>query len=338
MNNFVLPAEWSPQSAVILAWPDTHTDWCYMLDDVCRCVAKIILEISENQRVILITGRKKEDLSKYFEFNDNVTLIDIPYNDTWARDFGPIITKSNDKFSFLDFKFNGWGLKFAADKDNLVSSALFAKKHFNATYENHLGFVLEGGSIESDGDGNILTTTECLSSKNRNGNLSKDEINDKLTQVFNARNILWLNHGQLSGDDTDGHIDTLARFAPNRTILYVKSSAVQDPVDGPELELMEKELSEIAYTYDYKLVPLPATRPIFDEDGERIPATYANFLIINDKVLVPIYNQPDTDNQAIATIASAFPGRKTVGIDCNALIKQHGSLHCMTMQLPLNVI
>jgi len=198
---------------------------------------------------------------------------------------------------------------------------------------------LEGGSIESNGKGTILTTSQCLLSKNRNGGYSQEEIEEQLKSFFGANRILWLDHGYMAGDDTDSHVDTLARFAPNDTIVYV---ATNNPNDEhyEELAKMEAQLKSFRTENgdNYKLIPVPLPSPIYDEDDLRLPATYANFLICNGFVAVPTYGQPDNDKAAMEAIAKAFPGRKIVGIDCNALIKQHGSLHCVTMQFPENVI
>ena len=223
-----------------------------------------------------------------------------------------------------------------ADKDNLITSRLFNSGMFKGEYSNSLNFVLEGGSIESDGKGTLLTTSGCLLSKNRNGQSSKEEIQVYLEKVFGISRVLWLDHGYLSGDDTDSHIDTLARLAPNDTILYVSTDDERDE-HFAELKAMECQLQSFT-TADgakYKLLPLPLPAPIF-ADGERLPATYANFLIGNGFVLVPIYGQESNDSEAISIISSAFPDRKVLGVDCRALIKQHGSLHCVTMQFPKN--
>ena len=162
----------------------------------------------------------------------------------------------------------------------------------------------------------------------RNQPLSQQEIEDKLKEWLGAERIVWLNHGSLIGDDTDGHIDTLVRICPDDTLLYIGGDN-----DHPDLMEMEKELQELR-TLDgrpYRLLKLPLPRPIYDGD-ERLPATYANYLVINGAVLVPTYNQPDLDAEAIRIIGEAFPDREIVGIDCRAVIKQHGSLHCCTMQ------
>ena len=258
-------------------------------------------------------------------------------NDTWARDHGGITVVKKGKTEILDFTFNGWGLKFGANLDNQITKQLFDKKIFpeNVKYKNRLNFVLEGGSIESNGKGTILTTSECLLSANRN-NLSKEKIEKKLKTYLGAEQNLWLNYGYLAGDDTDSHIDTLARFCDENTIAYVKCDDENDE-HYQELKKMEEELQQLKFPspqgegLGVRFIPLPMADAIFDENGERLPATYANFLIINDAVLMPTYNSPK-DEIAKQQLQIAFPDREIVGIDCAALIKQHGSLHCVTMQ------
>jgi len=195
--------------------------------------------------------------------------------------------------------------------------------------------VLEGGSIESDGQGTIFTTSCCLLAPHRNQPLTKDQIEERLKEYLCAERVLWIDHGQLTGDDTDGHIDTLVRIAPNDTLLYIGCDDPQDE-QYEELHLMEEQLRTFRTTdgKPYRLLQLPMPRAIFDE-CQRLPATYANFLVINGAVLCPTYNQPDLDAEALRIIGEAFPDREIVGIDCRSLIKQHGSLHCCTMQFPI---
>ena len=201
-----------------------------------------------------------------------------------------------------------------------------------------MGLVLEGGSTESDGRGTILTTAECLLNPNRSPHLTQEEIEATLGASLGADRFLWLEHGFLAGDDTDSHVDTLARLCPDDTIVYVRCD---DPGDEhhPALAAMEAELRGFRTREGkpYRLVPLPWPRPQTDSEGHRLPATYANFLVINGAVLVPTYGDR-SDAAALAAVGSAFPGREAIGIDCRPLILQHGSLHCVTMQLPKGVL
>ena len=269
---------------------------------------------------------------------DRLTLYEIPTNDTWARDHSGIMVVENGKLVLLDFQFNGWGLKFAANLDNQITHQLYKQGAFPATtYRSMKHFVLEGGSIESDGEGTLLTTVDCLLSANRNDTLTKEEVEVFLKNHLGLQRILWLHHGYLAGDDTDSHIDTLARFCDAQTIAYVQCT---DPTDEhyQALSGMEEELQ--AFTTlkgePYRLIPLPMAEPVWDEEGHRLPATYANFLIINKAVLLPFYGT-EQDAIAQAQLQSAFPEREVVSIHCGALIHQHGSLHCVTMQYPSNM-
>lgn len=334
-KNYFLPAEWHPQSFIQLTWPHQGTDWSYMLDEVEECFLNLAREIASRQPLLLVAPEFPKALEN-FEFKENVFYMECPTNDTWARDHGFIsLLNEQEEVRLVDFCFNGWGMKFAACKDNLINSQLVKGSLLNGTYQNCRNFVLEGGSIESDGEGTLLTTSLCLLAPNRNDTLDKQEIEDYLKKSFNLKQVLWLDHGYLAGDDTDSHIDTLARLCPDHTICYVQCTDTEDE-HYTELKKMEEQLKEFR-TLDnepFRLLGLPMPEAIFDEDGERLPATYANFLIMNDAVLYPTYDQPENDRKAACVLQEAFPGKEIVGVDCRALIKQHGSLHCVTMQYP----
>ncbi|MBQ8673699.1 MAG: agmatine deiminase family protein [Bacteroides sp.] len=334
------PAEWERQSGVQLTWPHAGTDWSHMLEEVEACFVNIAREIARRERLLIVTPHPESVEKRIAGEVDlrRVSFLKCPTNDTWARDHGAITLLSGEHALLLDFKFNGWGLKFPSDKDNLVSRRCVEAAGLQGAYLNRQGFVLEGGSIESDGQGTLLTTSECLLSPNRNGQMSRQEIEDYLCRELHARRILWLDHGYLAGDDTDSHIDTLARFCPADTLAYV---ACSDPTDEHHeaLQRMKAQLETFVTLQGkpYRLLPLPLPAPI-REEGERLPATYANFLIINGAVLFPTYRQPHNDEQARRQLQLAFPDREVVGFDCTPLIKQHGSLHCVTMQYPTGVI
>lgn len=335
-----LPAEWEAQDGVLMAWPHDGTDWAYMLDDVCPVFVEIIRQVTRFERVLLTAPRaaKATDVLATAGIDlSRVVVCELPNNDTWSRDFGPITVSYNNQPVLLDFGFNGWGLKFPANHDNLISKRL---KEQGALAPNlkTIGLIMEGGSIESDGLGTILTTSACLLSPNRNPQLDKSEIEQAMASLLGARRVLWLNHGWLAGDDTDSHIDTLARICPDNTIVYVACDDQRDE-HYQELKLMEAELQSFRAPdgSPYRLIALPWPKARFDEQAHRLPATYANFLVINGAVLVPTYRD-DNDQGAMACIGQAFPGREIIGVDCLPLIEQHGSLHCVTMQLPAGVL
>ncbi|MBT0653543.1 agmatine deiminase family protein [Geomobilimonas luticola] len=334
------PAEWEEQDGVLLAWPHESTDWRLHLDLVEPVFTEIVRSISRFESVLLVTPDEVETerlLADAGVEMANVRLFPVETNDTWARDFGPVTVEENGQPLLLDFGFNGWGLKFPADLDNLITGRLCKLGAFRAERQI-AGLIMEGGSLESDGSGTILTTAECLLSPNRNPHLSRQEIEAALKQELGAERVLWLENGYLAGDDTDSHVDTLARLCPDETIVY---QSCDDPADEHygALGTMAEELKTFR-TRDgspYRLLPLPWPEARFDDDGQRLPATYANYLVINRAVLVPTYRDKN-DGAALAVVRSAFPDREVIGIDCSPLILQHGSLHCVTMQLPKGVL
>ena len=336
-----LPAEWESFGAILLSWPHEDSDWAYMLEEVTECYIKIVEALTQETDVIIVAPNIETPKKHLSHINPaHIKYYEIETNDTWARDFGVITTcDSNGIYILNDFQFNGWGLKFASNKDNLITQNMIKQGAINGTYNNRMGFALEGGSIESDGKGIILTTSECLLSPNRNGDLSKEDIEQELLTTFGAEKILWLDYGFLEGDDTDSHIDTLARIAPNDTIVYVGTTD-EDDIHYSALQSMKHQLMQLTTLENrpFNLIELPLPDPIYDEDGYRLPATYANFLIMNESVIMPIYNQPQKDLLATQIMQIAFPNHKIVTVDCNALIKQHGSLHCVTMQLPKEIL
>jgi agmatine deiminase len=335
-NSRRLPAEWEDQDGVLLAWPHRNSDWEPVLELVEPVFARIISAISRYEKVLLIVpeadaaGKRLAEAGTHL---DRVTFIEAPTNDTWARDFGPITIYENGAAVLLDYGFNGWGLKFAADLDNQINSSLARKGIFKGSMQR-MPLILEGGSIESDGNGTLLVTSECLLNRHRNPHLSKEEIETALSSQLGADHFLWLNHGGLAGDDTDSHIDTLARLCPDDTILFVSCNDPSDEHYQP-LSAMKAELESFRTRsgLPFRLIPLPLPAECHDMNGERIPATYANFLVINGAVLVPTYNCSH-DDAALAAVGKTFPGRKVIGIDCSSILLQHGSLHCLTMQLP----
>ena len=332
-------AEWEPQSAVMIAWPHEHSDWEYMLDEVERCYVNIAKAILKYEDLIIVTQKSEHVKSLIGENHSHkVHFIDHLTNDTWCRDFGAITIEQNGAKAICDFKFNAWGGKFNWERDNEVTSQMTKQNTFSCPVIDCSDFILEGGSIETDGKGTLLVTSQCLLTPTRNPHMSKNDIDDYLCQTLGVKKVLWLDYGAFAGDDTDSHIDTLARIAPNDSIIYAGCDNPEDE-HYSELSEMEKQLSTFT-TVDnvpFKLYKLPFPAPIYDEEGERLPATYANYLIVNGAVLVPTYNQPENDAKALKVIQTVFPDHEIVDIDCNALIKQHGSLHCVTMQFPENI-
>jgi len=335
-----LPAEWEKQSGVQLTWPDDLTPW-YELEKVKDCYAHIAEAIQEFEPLMIVT-RDIEAVKTYLKASpvninvDAIRFYQSEINDTWARDHGGIAVYGDEGEKYLyDFVFNGWGLKFASNLDNQITKNIFFQNAFqdDVLCADMRPFVLEGGSIDTDGEGTLMVTEECLCSVNRNEQFSKEELQTELCRYFGLKRILWLENGGIIGDDTDSHIDILARFASRDTILYTRCTDLDDP-SFDRLYEMEKQLKSFK-TIDgkpYNLLPLPLPDAIYLE-GERLPASYANFLIVNGGVLVPGTGTAK-DEVAYNQISKAFPGRKVKIIDCKPLLSGHGGLHCVTMQFP----
>ena len=343
-TNYLLPAEWERQSGVLLTWPHANTDWKPYLKDITNMFIEMARAIADREKLLVATP-EVENVSTLLHASlspqamANVRIVECDSNDTWARDHAPItLTSANGQRLLLDFQFNGWGMKFKAEKDNAIGRHLHAVNTLNASMENNLDFVLEGGAIESDGQGTIMTTSQCLLAPNRNQPLDRQDIEAELKRRLRATRVIWLDHGTLEGDDTDGHIDTIVRMAPDNTLLYMGCDDTNDS-QYDDLKALEKQLLTLR-TDDgkpYRLMALPSPSPIYDE-GERLPATYANFLIINGAVLMPTYRQPENDAKAKDILGQAFPDRQIVAIDACTAIRQHGSIHCLTMQFPEGVL
>ncbi|MEA1955784.1 MAG: agmatine deiminase family protein [Campylobacterota bacterium] len=315
-----LIAEFEKQSYTQIIFPHKNSDWIDYLKEAEQTFENIINQIIKYQKCLVICA-DIQDVKNRFKKNENLFFIEYETDDTWARDCSALSIEENNHIQLLDFRFNGWGGKFEASKDDAMTSFL----NPNAI---KCDFILEGGGVESNGIDTILTTSKCMLNKNRNSTLNALQITQKLNSYFGTTKILYLNHGYLAGDDTDSHIDTLARFIDADTIMYVKCTDENDE-HFKELKLMEDELKTYASEHNFKLISLPMTDAIYFED-ERLPATYANFLFVNGAVLVPTYNVAQ-DAIAIEIFKQIFKDKDIVPIDCSTLIKQHGSLHCVTM-------
>ena len=351
-----MAAEWEPQWGVQLTWPHEATDWQPYLQEITETYIEVAREIAKREKLIVVapdTNVVRTLLEDKVDMGQ-VVLHECPTDDTWARDHGfltlttappeqdgerPMTSGKEEALVLLDFCFNGWGKKFEADNDNTINRSLFptlSAMLTPAAYEDHLDFVLEGGSIESNGRGTLFTTSGCLMADNRNQPLTRREIEEQLLKRLHADRVLWIDHGHLAGDDTDGHIDTLVRIAPNDTLLYIGTDDSADE-HYADLKAMESQLRTFRTTdgRPYRLLRLPMPEAIC-YDGERLPATYANYLVVNGAVLVPTYGQPALDRQAMDTIGQAYPDREIIGIDSRVIIRQHGSVHCCTMQYTKN--
>ncbi|WP_373069655.1 agmatine deiminase family protein [Sulfurimonas sp.] len=326
-----LIAEFEEQSFTQIIFPHKNTDWICCLEEARKNFVNIINAIIKYQKCLVVCTDIEETKS-YFEENKNLFFIEYETNDCWARDTSALSIEEDKEIKLLDFTFTGWGGKFEAEKDNLLTKSI--SKHYSKPIDT-IDFILEGGGVESNGIDAILTTSECMLNKNRNSSLDSIQITQKLNDYFGATKIHYLDHGYLAGDDTDSHIDTLARFVDQNTIMYVEPPKNKDDEHFNELKKMEDELKVIASQNSYNLVTLPFCDPVYFED-ERLPATYANFLFVNGAVLVPVYGIKQ-DEEALKIFEDFFTDLDIVGIDCSTLIKQHGSLHCVTMNFAKGV-
>lgn len=337
-----LPAEWEPQAGVLLAWPHAETDWSDRLATVESTYVALVAAITRFEPALIcvadaaVRARATGLLDAASVDLSRCRFVDIEYDDTWLRDSGPISLLGADSFVLDDFRFTGWGGKFNASRDDRLIGGLIARNLFVPTAQHRrIDWALEGGAIESDGDGTLLTTWRCL--HQRHPEQSREQMNRIFADHLASERVLWLEHGYLQGDDTDAHIDTLARFAPDGVIVF---QACDDPDDlhFDELGRMRDELAALRTRAGapYTLLALPWARPILD-DGRRLAASYANYLVIDDAVLVPAYGDP-ADGLAAEAIAAAHPGREVLQVPCRPLIWQNGSLHCVTMQLPRGVL
>ena len=335
------PAEWEPQSAILIAWPHAATDWAARLGEVEETYIELVAAITRFEAVVVCVC--DDDVQAYARARlasarvdmRRVRFIQVAYDDTWLRDSGPITLRDRDGYRLLDFRFTGWGGKFEASRDDCVVESLEKAGIFLKSYRQPIDFELEGGAIETDGAGTLLTTWRCL--HGRHPELDREALASRLVGWLHQDRVLWLNHGYLEGDDTDAHIDTLARFASEDAIVFQGCDDASD-AHYPELQAMARELAELRTRSGkpYRLFPLSWPQPVVDE-SRRLAASYANFLILNCAVLVPSYGDP-ADARAQAVLAEAFPDREIVPVPCRPLIWQNGSLHCLTMQLPQGLV
>ncbi len=340
-SRYRLPAEWEPQAGVIIAWPHQATDWAPRLGQIESAYTTLASAISRFETLIVcvadasVRERAAAQLSAAGARTERVRFVEAEYDDTWLRDSGPITLSDGAAFRLLDFRFTGWGGKFDAERDDRLIQRLISRGVFRAASHRRIDWALEGGAIESDGNGTILTTWRCL--HQRHPQAEREEMTRLLMTSLGADRVLWLDHGYLEGDDTDAHIDTLARFAPGDAIVFQSCNDMADP-HFDTLARMREELTALR-TVDgqpYRLHALPWPRAIID-GGRRLAASYANYLVVNGAVLMPAYGDP-ADAAAADVIAAAHPDRVVVPIDARPLIWQNGSVHCLTMQVPADAL
>lgn len=328
--------EWHPQSAVLLTWPHQHSSWVSYLPEIEQTYIDMANAIATHQQLLINCYDEQHQQHIQQLLNalpaQNVRYFIVPTNDTWARDYGPLSVLKNGQLQLVNFAFNGWGGKYAHDLDHQAVSKLEQLHAFQYPV-THLTFILEGGGVETDGLGTLLATERCLLAKTRNPQLNKEQFEQILKPELGIKHFLWLKHGYLEGDDTDGHVDMMARFVDPQTICYIHCDDKNDE-HFAELNALFQELKNLRNQNGnpYRLIPLPFPKARIDDEGKRLPLSYANFLIINHAILMPIYNDT-ADQTAIAQIKTCFPNREIIPIDASILIQQYGSIHCATMQI-----
>ena len=340
-NKINLPAEWEQQSGILITWPHAYSDWKDKLFEIETTYLAICKAVMPYQKVLIICydqthhAHIEKTLTANAINNDACILAICKSNDTWCRDYGPISTCCDGSVQLNNFIFNGWGEKYDAELDNSVSRSLNNKGIFNSTPLIDREFLLEGGSIDTDGQGTLLTTSHCL--LKRHSDKDKADIENYFNKYLGINTIHWLDHGALGGDDTDSHIDNLARFVNKETIVYCACDNKEHP-DYDSLHKMETQLKLLRQKNGNKYKLIPIYIPVLIEDkGKALPASYINFLIVNQAILVPTFDVPE-DNAAIEIFKQCYPNRSIIAIDSNALIKQFGGLHCATMNFPTGVL
>lgn len=333
IKTLTLLPEWAHQEAVILAWPNEQTDWVDNLLDVTECYLALIQAINDSEATVILLcplnyiGLAKSKIS----YHSRVLIVPCEYNDTWVRDYAFLTVSDNLAQYPVNFRFNGWGDKFEAKLDDQANQVL-AKLCQQNMLQNDI--VLEGGALEIDENQHLISTQSCLFNPKRNGEISSDEYNEIFQSLLGAYQTTMFENGHLKGDDTDGHIDTLVRFTPLMGIVMQSAFNRVDDEHYRSLELLKHEIKQAFPLHALYELPLPY---VCDQYNNRLPASYANFLILNRRILFPIYQQPE-DKQALEVIQKAFPNYSIIAINCLPLVQQFGSLHCITMQVPENTL
>jgi agmatine deiminase len=337
LAGYRMPAEWEPHLATYMTWPHNPDTWPGKFEPVPRQFAAVVAGLSrfEKVRVLVRDAAMAEDaralLREADARADRIDLISLATNDSWIRDYGPIfVTAGGSAPIALDWKFNSWGDKYGPfDLDDVIPRSLAAHYGFEWL---EVPLVLEGGSIDVNGAGSLLTTESCLLNRNRNPGLGKEEIEEYLRIFFGVRNVLWLGDG-IAGDDTDGHVDDLARFVSPDTIVTVIENDRGDDNYQPlaeNLERLRAMRDQNDKPFRIETLPMP---PALYHEGQPLPASYANFYIANGAVLMPTFGCP-TDEPALATLTRLFPGRKVRGFPCLDLVWGLGTIHCLSQQHP----
>ena len=332
-----MPAEWEPQDAIALAWPHVASDWPGGLGPVTASFDALVRAIADHQPLLLIAATPADAARlRYYqhEYGDRqVRILEVPTNDIWVRDYGPLQIDRAQQRHWLAYRFDGWGGKFRCERDSAVAGVLAEDPELRPAHYKAMQPVVEGGNIESDGAGTLLTNLDCLMHPNRNPPQLSASLLDSLREQAGFDRVIGITGVRLLGDDTDGHIDTLARFCRSDAILFA-TCASRDADQHPLLAPLAGQLADARTTqgtaYDLLEVPLP--QPLYSSTGDRLPASYLNFLLTNEKVLIPVYGDA-ADGAALERIGAGFPGREAVAVDGRVLVQQSGGVHCASWNL-----
>lgn len=338
--DYFFPAEWSPHRATWLSWPHKEASWPGKIDKIFLSYVRFIKEISKGETVCInVVNSEMESFAKNLLFKESVDLgkinfYTIPTNDAWCRDHGPafLLNKKNPKLKVVvSWLYNAWGNKYPPfDLDIRVPSEIAKILNLPILYPN---IIMEGGSVDFNGEGTVLSTTSCLLNSNRNPNLNQSEIERYLQNFYGIEQVLWLGDG-IAGDDTDGHIDDITRFVGSDKVITMVEPNIHDENYGPlKTNLKTLKNMKLINGKSLDILEIEMPSPVY-YDGIRLPASYANFYISNHSVIVPTFNDPK-DQKAIDILTQVFADRNVLGIDSTDIIWGLGSFHCLSQQEPL---
>ncbi len=346
MNNFYPLPEWHPQGATVLVWPHRYSDWSSTLNVITATYIELTKVITEYQHVIIIyyDHEHRDTIKAECSKNDcdmsRVHLLQVETNDTWVRDYGPQLLLGNQEYQYVDLEFNAWGEQYPYRLDNLFAESLYYHlvDQSQCTYYR-APIVIEGGNLDFDSNASLLTNLSCILQNNPTLKIDKQDLIENIKQELSVKRVLAIELPPLLGDDTGGHIDTLARFVSDDTIVFASSKNKNDPNYETLLELHE-QLKQLKTGKGESYTLVPIHNPVFEPEPkkeEHPPASYINFLFINNAVIVPLYDNK-YDSDALKVFTDLCPDRNIIGINATALLDQFGSLHCATLHIPEKVL
>jgi agmatine deiminase len=328
-----MPAEWTAHAATWIAWPSHAELWQDNLASARAAFTSLVSAIAQGEAAeVLVPDQAQEELARTALPKENVRLHRVPFGDIWLRDTAPLflVGEGGGAHASVRFEFNGWGGKYVLENDREVAARI---ADIAGVRTFSVPFVLEGGAVDVDGEGSVLTTRQCMLNPNRNGSIDARGVEEVLRRSLGVDKILWLGSGLLH-DHTDGHVDTVMRFVRPAVVVAMEPRARDDPNGATLHELIAEALAmRDARGRKLEIVRLPSPGRVLDAEGRLMPASYLNFYVSNATVVVPVYGAP-WDDEAIERIGALFPGRRTVGVDARAFLTGGGAIHCITQQQP----